>query len=304
VTLAAVLDSVLHRLAQLGYYVEPERKALDARAQRKIVRAHDAMITRHTPKWRKRASEAFRLDYRNASAIVSGAKKKALQRKASIAWREVLDDLYAYFDGQSEEQWRAMFMPLVRGVVVETGKRWSTALGMQFDVQNLEARNWFNQYVLTFAQEVSDTTKGNIAQIMARAQAEGASIPQVQAQLDALFERYISGELPTDDDFDWFTDRTPAYRTELIARDQIQRSSNAGSSEIFTSWGVKSRTWLTAIDGRERPEHAEMNGKVEPMGEPWQLSTGDRLMFPGDGSLGADLSQIIQCRCVEAPIVD
>ena len=300
-TLAAVLDSVLHRLAQLGYYVEPERKALDARAQRKIVRAHDAMITRHTPKWRKRASEAFRLDYRNASAIVSGAKKKALQRKASIAWREVLDDLYAYFDGQSEEQWRAMFIPLVRGVVVETGKRWSTALGMQFDVQNLEARNWFNQYVLTFAQEVSDTTKGNIAQIMARAQAEGASIPQVQAQLDALFERYISGELPTDDDFDWFTDRTPAYRTEMIARTEIQRSSNAGSSEIFKAFGAPRKEWLTAIDGRERPEHAAANGQVVSIDAPFIVG-GEQLMYPGDpaGSAGTT----INCRCAEAPVFD
>jgi hypothetical protein len=259
------------------------------------------MITRHTPKWRERASEAFRLDYRNASAIVAGAKKKALQRKASIAWREVLDDLYAYFDGQSEEQWRAMFIPLVRGVVVETGKRWSTALGMQFDVQNLEARNWFNQYVLTFAQEVSDTTKGNIAQIMARAQADGASIPQVQAQLDALFERYISGELPTDDDFDWFTDRTPAYRTEMIARTEIQRSSNSSSQEIFKTFGAPRKEWLTAIDGRERPEHAAANGQIVAIDAPFIVG-GEQLMYPGDpaGSAG----NTIQCRCAEAPVFD
>lgn len=300
-TLASVLASVLHRLAQLGYYIEPERKALDARAQRKIARAHDAMITRHTPKWRKRASEAFTLDYRNASAIVAGAKKNALQRKASIAWREVEQDLYTYFDGQSEDQWRAMFMPLVRGVVVETGKRWSTALGMQFDVQNLEARNWFNSYVMTFAQEVSDTTKGNIAQIMARAQAEGASIPQVQAQLDALFERYISGELPTADDFEWFTDRTPAYRTELIARTEINRSSNSSSQEIFKTFGAPRKEWLTAIDGRERPEHAAANGQVVAIDAPFIVG-GEQLMYPGDPA--ASIGNSANCRCASAPIFD
>jgi len=68
---------------------------------------------------------------------------------------------------------------------------------------------------------------------------------------------------------------------------------------------ITGHEWLTTLDGRERGakptdnfNHRAANGQQRPIDTPFTVS-GERLMYPGDESMGASLGNIIQCRCQE-----
>ena len=56
------------------------------------------------------------------------------------------------------------------------------------------------------------------------------------------------------------------------------------------------KTWISLLDGRERPAHHAADGQVQPIGTPF-IVEGESLMEPGDTSLGASEDNIIGCRC-------
>ena len=54
------------------------------------------------------------------------------------------------------------------------------------------------------------------------------------------------------------------------------------------------REWVSALDARTRPEHAEADGQVVGVDEPFIVG-GEKLMFPGDRN-GSGWN-IYNCRC-------
>lgn len=56
------------------------------------------------------------------------------------------------------------------------------------------------------------------------------------------------------------------------------------------------KQWQTIIDGKERDSHAEINGEILEIGEPFILA-GGLMMFPTDDSMGASDEEIVGCRC-------
>ena len=57
-------------------------------------------------------------------------------------------------------------------------------------------------------------------------------------------------------------------------------------------------TWDATLDAVTRPHHWDADGKTVPINEPFVIA-GERLMFPGDDSLGATAKNLINCRCIE-----
>lgn len=58
------------------------------------------------------------------------------------------------------------------------------------------------------------------------------------------------------------------------------------------------RIWRATQDKRTRDTHSEMDGQEQGSGMPFISPAGAKLMFPGDRSLGAPASEVINCRCV------
>ena len=87
-----------------------------------------------------------------------------------------------------------------------------------------------------------------------------------------------------------------------IARTETTRVQNSAKMDIgkhgqdlgFEMW----KRWVATTDGRVREDHLAMNGVEVPQDEPFIMPNGDRLMFPGDISLGASPENTINCRCV------
>lgn len=57
-------------------------------------------------------------------------------------------------------------------------------------------------------------------------------------------------------------------------------------------------TWDATIDSVTRPHHFEADGLTVPIDEPFVIA-GEKMLFPGDDSLGATAKNLINCRCVE-----
>lgn len=57
------------------------------------------------------------------------------------------------------------------------------------------------------------------------------------------------------------------------------------------------KTWIRTTSAEPRENHLDLAGTTIPADEPFVSPNGVRFMFPGDTSLGAPLSEIIQCKC-------
>lgn len=57
-------------------------------------------------------------------------------------------------------------------------------------------------------------------------------------------------------------------------------------------------TWDATLDEVTRPHHWVADGLTVPVDEPFVVG-GERMMFPGDDSLGATAKNLINCRCIE-----
>ncbi len=57
------------------------------------------------------------------------------------------------------------------------------------------------------------------------------------------------------------------------------------------------RVWETFIDSSTRPSHVSIDGQVRTGDEPFMFPDGTRMSQPRDGSFGAPLREIVNCRC-------
>lgn len=86
------------------------------------------------------------------------------------------------------------------------------------------------------------------------------------------------------------------------ARTAITNAQNAGRMDSYKAaekMGIEmERQWLATLDARTRDEHAMADGQTVGIDEPFTVG-GEKLMFPGDGSLGASGWNLYNCRCTQ-----
>lgn len=94
-------------------------------------------------------------------------------------------------------------------------------------------------------------------------------------------------------------------RVGTIATTETQTTSEAikfieslAVSETLrqTTGRTTAKTWATLLDEVTRPSHVLADRQERPINTPFVVQ-GERLMVPGDTSLGASISNIIECRC-------
>lgn len=109
-----------------------------------------------------------------------------------------------------------------------------------------------------------------------------------------------------------YRDNALRFRGEQIGRTEGIQALNRSEWEATkqavdlgaTSESAVEREWDSAGDGRVRPTHKRMNGQRRALDEPFVSPSGDRLMFPGDTSLGADADEVVACRCRVRTVID
>ncbi len=93
------------------------------------------------------------------------------------------------------------------------------------------------------------------------------------------------------------------YRAERLVRSSYSTASNNAALAAIEQAGFPNKQWLTSRDARvRRPtpsspfDHQSADGQVVGAREPFTVS-GEELMFPGDTSKGASISNVVNCRC-------
>ena len=91
-------------------------------------------------------------------------------------------------------------------------------------------------------------------------------------------------------------------RAERIARTEVISASRAGQYHGDMQSGlVIGKKWMAANQERTRDGHRGASGQVVAFDEPFLVANAngqlEPLMFPGDTSLGASASNVINCRC-------
>ena len=119
-----------------------------------------------------------------------------------------------------------------------------------------------------------------------------AKKPVAQKDLHKIISRYQARLLKT--------------RADTIARTETLKAVNAGHQQAaqqavergdLGSKGTVYKEWIAAHDRRTRDDHRRMDRQRVLLNEPFISPDGDRMMYPGDTSLGADPGATINCRC-------
>lgn len=94
-----------------------------------------------------------------------------------------------------------------------------------------------------------------------------------------------------EDEF-WLSDD----RAMLLAENQANTIGNYDELLVALQSGYTVKRWDTMKDLKVRVTHKDVDGITIPIDEAFQVGNSE-LMFPGDTSLGADASEISNCRC-------
>lgn len=92
------------------------------------------------------------------------------------------------------------------------------------------------------------------------------------------------------------TSRAP--RIALTETQEMAERSKATEADVLSGQQQQEvqKTWVTVGDARVRDDHQRANGQKKILSLPYNVGS-DLLMYPGDASLGAALSNVINCRC-------
>ena len=247
---------------------EEERdKAWNTERKERLWKAIDSAAVSWEGRFGDGAVERFEADKRKILAILNAGHKKAVEAKATIDWEAIYQEWMAYLDIAGEE-WRKTFLPLMKGLITDQARTLGVAYGMAFDVGNLWAEEWFDDYTMDFAEAIVETSRKALSQMFKQGVAEGWSIPTMQKGIEQLFTQWTEGNLRLEE-WAWIDQRMPKYRREMIARTETIRASNKGAEALYQQWGVEYKEWLTAFDERTCPWCAQMNGKRLVTGGTW-----------------------------------
>jgi len=90
------------------------------------------------------------------------------------------------------------------------------------------------------------------------------------------------------------------WRAERIARTESMGAINGGYLDGMLAAGFEKKMWVSALDERTRPTHADANGQVKPISEPFVVGKA-LLQFPADPSCPYP-EEVVNCRCCIVPV--
>lgn len=117
---------------------------------------------------------------------------------------------------------------------------------------------------------------------------KGDSIPQMARRIRGVMENNLADSVRIA--------RTETTRVENSARMDVGKEGEKLGFKMY-------KEWIATSDDRTRPEHASADGQRVPINEPFVVG-GEKLMYPGDYSLGASPWNTINCRCTVINIAE
>lgn len=176
------------------------------------------------------------------------------------------------------------------------------------------AVKWLENHKIKFAQEVNQTTHDAVIKTLRNSLTGangviGSAEELVQILPDYFGQTKLKGkkkELSGITDVDLFNQLSKEidkqecfehYRARRIARTETIATSNAATLEGWRQSNViAGKQWVCAMTQNSRKAHKKANGQIVSIDEPFIVG-GEKLMHPGDSSMGASAENVINCRC-------
>lgn len=149
---------------------------------------------------------------------------------------------------------------------------------------------YITKHSVTQAAYIMATTQDDLNKSVVKAILENNAreVPQsrdvVASDVEAYFNQSTNGRIDT---IAITETQTPAEQMKLIEAGIISGVVASQGQQIY-------KTWNTVLDEKTRASHVEADRQRVPENQPFQVQ-GQLLMVPGDTSLGASLSNIINC---------
>jgi HK97 family phage portal protein len=221
------------------------------------------------PQERKFASNTMKVFNAQAKLVASWVEEH--EKAAPV---KKLRDVLA--DDDFVESWHSLFVAFGKSALEDVAARYDMIVP-----DGSEILKWIRAQESKHSKLVNDTTADEISKILADARANGESI----ADMVKATKQYFDGI---------------SYRAERVARTNVIAVNNASAQDVYVENGVQKHEWLSTADERTRDDHAEADGQVVAIGEPFSIG-GESLMYPGDPSGSAD--ETINCRCTILPVI-
>lgn len=134
--------------------------------------------------------------------------------------------------------------------------------------------------------ELERWNKQNVSSTMTQSIMQGEDIPTIATR--------ISENLPT-------RNRNAAIRDARTMTTSAENGGRVDSYKRAESMGIEIRQrWTATLDGRTRHEHRQLDGQMQPVGNPF-IVEGYEIEFPGDPK--AEPFLVYNCRCTLIGVV-
>lgn len=176
------------------------------------------------------------------------------------------------FDGG---YWRRATRAALRPFVERAWRRGAVSISPSFDLDEPDVAGALDDRVEELAGQVTATTEQVLrSQLLAHGVAEGESVPQLRARIQAVFANLSD------------------YRATMIARTETVGGYSAASHMAALDAGAVRKTWVSTDDKRTRRTHRAAQGSTVALNKRFPLTES---RWPADPA--APANQSIQCRC-------
>jgi hypothetical protein len=174
------------------------------------------------------------------------------------------------------------------------------SIGTKIDIHN-QLRAEDSAEIISRTTEDDAHRAWSKAEVILLAAGAGTIITRSKIVAQAVLElhKQIRGRLNTISATETQNPAEYSKQTELLFLDYHGATING----IDLSDRNLSKEWNAVMDNRTRDAHAAAHGQIVSFGDSFDVG-GERLMFPGDMSLGATIRNTINCRCTLVPIIN
>ena len=116
---------------------------------------------------------------------------------------------------------------------------------------------------------------------------QGDSINGIAKRIRSVYESNLSDSIRIA--------RTETTQVEARGRYNVGEEAKELGFKVY-------KKWVATKDSRTRDAHVKANGQIVPQDEPFIVG-GEKMMYPGDSSLGASAENVINCRCTMVTIL-
>lgn len=194
-------------------------------------------------------------------------------------------DIEAILAALRIEDLLSRLQPAYREIVVAYGDEVLATLevGISFDLSNPRVIAFLEDEAANKVTLINDTTREALRTTLSEGVANGENIPKLAKRISEVMEE------------------AKGNRAVVIARTEVVGASNFGTLEGMRQGGVPQKEWLATPDDRTRDSHAEADGQIVGVDEPFTLGSGVQTQYPGGSGVA---EEDIQCRCTVAPVIN